>query len=204
MHVLWIGRRFDGTRPAQQIQSSHNQNSSMPTTYKRQRARQILTQSGGSDDKEEGPSNWVDSQEKSQDTQDEDFQTQGFEYHESDSEQLWEVEEIMEESKGRFLVKWAGTDDRGNPWDNSWVPREDVTDDLVAEWREKKAKEKEKKRKEKAASRRRTVTKSKCSLNLSSQAALLIYCFSAIYWSYFSRILRRRNNLWEHWRTHAP
>ena len=138
------------------------------TTYKRRRARQILSQSTGvDDDKEEGSSNRVDGQEQTQDTQDEDFQTQGFVYHESDSEQLWEVEEILEEKRGRFLVKWAGADDNGKPWDSSWVPREDVTDDLVEEWRVKKAKEKkekERKRKGKAAAKRRTDATCACSI----------------------------------------
>ncbi|EJD03248.1 uncharacterized protein FOMMEDRAFT_156633 [Fomitiporia mediterranea MF3/22] len=70
---------------------------------------------------------------------DEDFATQGFEPHESDSEQLYDVVEIKGEKRGMYLVQWAGVDENGKPWDDSWVPRQDVTDDLVEAWKRKKA-----------------------------------------------------------------
>ena len=89
---------------------------------------------------------------------DSEFETQGFEPHEDDSDQLWDVETILEEkNNGRYLlVKWLGTDERGKPWENSWVPREDVTDDLVQEWKKKKkAKRAERSRKKKEQRQRK-------------------------------------------------
>lgn len=69
------------------------------------------------------------------------FETQGFEPREDDSDQLWDVETILNEKNGGryFLVRWLGTDENGKRWEDSWVPREDVTDDLVQEWKKKKA-----------------------------------------------------------------
>jgi len=71
--------------------------------------------------------------------------------HTDDEESLWEVLEILKESKGRYLVKWGGIDPKTNkPWPDSWVPKEDCTDTLIAEWKFKKAKmEQQKKRKRK-------------------------------------------------------
>ncbi|KAI0049327.1 hypothetical protein FA95DRAFT_891089 [Auriscalpium vulgare] len=62
-----------------------------------------------------------------------------FEPGSSDGEQLWEAIEIVKEDPKRgFLVRWAGNDpNTGKPWPNSWSLREDCTDDLVQEWREK-------------------------------------------------------------------
>ena len=120
----------------------------MKKTYKRQRARQILSQSQSNNESDDDNA----SEEQRDDSQD--YATQGFIVHESDSEQLWQVEEIMDERNGRFLVKWAGTDENEKPWESSWVPREDVTDDLVTEWRERRAREKREKQKEKNKKRR--------------------------------------------------
>lgn len=84
-----------------------------------------------------------------------DFSTQGFVAHESDQEQLWNVVEIRGERKGMYLIQWEGADENGNPWEDSWVPREDVTDDLVEVWKEKKRTEKKDKAKKKAEKRER-------------------------------------------------
>lgn len=72
-----------------------------------------------------------------------------FEQHSEDD--LYDVVEILNEKpNGLYLVRWAGTDPNGKPWDDSWVPRKDITDDLVLEWRRKKSqKDKEKKLKRK-------------------------------------------------------
>ncbi|KAL5484991.1 hypothetical protein ACEPAI_7633 [Sanghuangporus weigelae] len=79
---------------------------------------------------------------------DSEFQTQGFEPRESDAEQLWDVIAIRAERNGKYLIQWAGADENGNPWPDSWVPREDVTDDLVEAWKkEKAARERERGRK---------------------------------------------------------
>ncbi|KAH8110935.1 hypothetical protein DFH11DRAFT_1729911 [Phellopilus nigrolimitatus] len=86
------------------------------------------------------------------DVDDTEFETQGFETQDGDSDQLWDVLEILAENKKNrtFLLKWGGADEDGNPWPDSWVPREDVTDDLVAEWKAKQAaKRKENARKKK-------------------------------------------------------
>ncbi|THG98956.1 hypothetical protein EW145_g7343 [Phellinidium pouzarii] len=83
------------------------------------------------------------------DNVDDDFETQGFETNGDDADDLWDVVEILAEKCHRFLIKWAGADSDGNPWPDSWVPREDVTDDLVSEWKAKKSAKKKKGRKRK-------------------------------------------------------
>ncbi|KAF5387428.1 hypothetical protein D9757_007819 [Collybiopsis confluens] len=53
-----------------------------------------------------------------------------------DEDDLWEVEAIIGERKGAFQVKWAGTDPMtGKGWENSWVSKGNVTDDVVQIWR---------------------------------------------------------------------
>jgi len=55
---------------------------------------------------------------------------------EGDEETLWKVIEIIDERKKDYLVKWEGIDpDKNKPWDPSWVPKHDCTDDLVASWK---------------------------------------------------------------------
>jgi hypothetical protein len=62
---------------------------------------------------------------------------------EDDSQNLWEVIAIVDEKRGRFKVQWAGTDPQTKePWPNSWVGKNDVTSDLVKEWKEKRASKK--------------------------------------------------------------
>ncbi|CAK5274131.1 unnamed protein product [Mycena citricolor] len=73
-----------------------------------------------------------------------------FSPHSSDDEKLYEVIEILKESKSKYLVKWAGVDSRGKPWPDDWVPKQDVTNQLVSTWKKKKALLREKKA-EKAA-----------------------------------------------------
>ncbi|KAF8900722.1 hypothetical protein CPB84DRAFT_1621508, partial [Gymnopilus junonius] len=49
---------------------------------------------------------------------------------------LWEVIEILEEKKGKYRVQWAGEDPNTmKPWPPQWVPKQDVTDDLVVDWK---------------------------------------------------------------------
>ncbi|TFK50502.1 hypothetical protein OE88DRAFT_263559 [Heliocybe sulcata] len=75
-------------------------------------------------------------------TQISDFETQ-FVPQENDDEELWEVIEITGEQGNRYCVKWAGLDPAtGKPWAQSWVPKHDCTDDLVEEWKRKKARKK--------------------------------------------------------------
>lgn len=70
-----------------------------------------------------------------------------------DEEVMWEVEEITAEKGQQYKVKWAGVDpDTKKPWPQSWVSKEDCTDELVMEWKvkqaeQRKAKEKAKRRK---------------------------------------------------------
>ncbi|KAK2467658.1 hypothetical protein APHAL10511_000513 [Amanita phalloides] len=62
-----------------------------------------------------------------------------FQPREDDDETLWEVIAIIGEKKGYYRVKWAGLDDAGKPWAPSWVPKGDVTADLVKQWKIQKA-----------------------------------------------------------------
>ncbi|KIY48474.1 hypothetical protein FISHEDRAFT_73670 [Fistulina hepatica ATCC 64428] len=58
----------------------------------------------------------------------------------SDGEgQLWEVVKITAEKGKKYKVQWAGADEHGKPWPESWVHKHDCTPDLVAAWKEKKA-----------------------------------------------------------------
>ncbi|KAJ7312957.1 hypothetical protein DFH08DRAFT_435378 [Mycena albidolilacea] len=74
-----------------------------------------------------------------------------FSSHESDEDHLWDAIEILKERKHHYLVKWAGVDEHGKPWPDSWANKRDCTDDMVQEWKRKKAqkalKKKETKRK---------------------------------------------------------
>lgn len=60
---------------------------------------------------------------------------------------VWPVEKILGEKKGRYLIKWKGEDQDGKPWESSWVSKRDVTDDLIEEWRNKKPSKKGRKSK---------------------------------------------------------
>lgn len=64
------------------------------------------------------------------------FSSQGKEY--------WKVIKITGERAKTYQIEWAGTDpDTGKPWPLDWVPKEDVTPDLVDAWEEKKEKREE-------------------------------------------------------------
>ena len=57
---------------------------------------------------------------------------------------LWAVIEITAEYANRYKVKWAGVDPlTGKPWAQSWVAKNDCTQDLVTGWEMKKLKCKE-------------------------------------------------------------
>ena len=58
-----------------------------------------------------------------------------------ENDELWAVERILAESGQRYLIKWAGVDGNGKEWENSWVPKHDVTNDLIQEWKASKRKE---------------------------------------------------------------
>lgn len=64
-----------------------------------------------------------------------------------DEATLWLVETILAEKGGRYLIRWAGLDENGKPWPDSWVPKYDVTDDCIQEWKAKKAKQQRRKSK---------------------------------------------------------
>jgi hypothetical protein len=64
----------------------------------------------------------------------------GFIPRQNDEAELWEVEEITDEDRLRFKVQWAGLDPvTGLQWEQSWVKKNDCTNDLVMTWRAKQA-----------------------------------------------------------------
>ena len=57
----------------------------------------------------------------------------------SDTAEQFEVERLVAHRQclnGReFLVKWAGTDPSGNPYDDSWIVEDWIPDHLIAVYR---------------------------------------------------------------------
>jgi hypothetical protein len=73
------------------------------------------------------------------------FETQ-FRPTEEDSQNMYDAEEILDEKilkrGGQFLVKWQGIDPMtGEDWEPTWEPKDNVTDDLIREWKIRKAKD---------------------------------------------------------------
>ncbi|KLO18284.1 hypothetical protein SCHPADRAFT_886363 [Schizopora paradoxa] len=66
---------------------------------------------------------------------------------EEGDEDVWPVEKILGEKNGQYLIKWKGLDPKGKPWENSWVSKRDVTDDLIEEWNNEKSSKKRRKSK---------------------------------------------------------
>ena len=55
-----------------------------------------------------------------------------------DDVNLWDAVEIVAELGNQFKIKWDGINpDTGQTWEDSWVLKHDVTNDLVSAWREK-------------------------------------------------------------------
>lgn len=48
----------------------------------------------------------------------------------------------MAENESKYLIKWAGTDEKGDPWPPTWEPKQNPTPDLIADWEAKKTKDK--------------------------------------------------------------
>ncbi len=64
-----------------------------------------------------------------------------------DDKDTWPAEEILREKNGLYLIKWKGEDPQGNPWEDSWVKKRDVTDDLIQEWNKNNPRKKKRKAK---------------------------------------------------------
>ena len=93
-----------------------------------------------------------------------------FEPREDDNETLWEVIAIIDERRGSYRVKWAGNDPKTKKsWPPSWVPKGDVTDDLVEKW---KLEKKWKKAEAEAKKGKKCVLPS-CLINMLASARLL-------------------------------
>ena len=96
---------------------------------------------------------------KQKQTSDDEVELSGYETQfipqSDDDEKLWSVEEILQEKGNRYLLKWAGVDDNGKPWPNSWVPKHDVTNDLIVQWKELKKQRKQDKESKKKSRRDR-------------------------------------------------
>lgn len=57
----------------------------------------------------------------------------------SQGKEYWTVIKITGERSKTYQVEWAGVDpETGRPWPLDWVPKEDVTQDLVYTWKEEK------------------------------------------------------------------
>lgn len=66
----------------------------------------------------------------------------------SQGKEYWKVIRITAERKREYQVEWAGEDpETGEPWPLDWVPKGDVTEDLVEAW-EEGAEERERERRE--------------------------------------------------------
>jgi len=57
---------------------------------------------------------------------------------------MWDAEEILDEKVlkrgGLFLVRWQGIDPMtGEDWEPTWEPKDNVTDDLIKNWKALKA-----------------------------------------------------------------
>jgi len=70
------------------------------------------------------------------------FETQ-FKPQDDDSDNMFRAEEILDEKMlkrgGQYLVKWAGIDPMtGEDWEPSWEPKQNVTDDLIKDWKSRK------------------------------------------------------------------
>lgn len=60
----------------------------------------------------------------------------------SDDVDLWEVKRVLDERDGLVKVDWAGVDPRTmKRYRPTWVKRRDVTDDVVLDFRAKKARQ---------------------------------------------------------------
>ena len=59
-----------------------------------------------------------------------------------DEEQLYSITRIVKERTHQYLVEWEGVDENGKPWENTWVPKCDVTEDAKKQWREEERKRK--------------------------------------------------------------
>lgn len=58
-----------------------------------------------------------------------------------DDENMWDIDGIVEEDRGKYKVKWAGENPAtGKGWRDSWVKKSEVTPDVAEIWKEEKAK----------------------------------------------------------------
>ena len=61
--------------------------------------------------------------------------------------ELWEILEILEETKDQYLVAWAGNGPDGKPWEPGWTDKPlKHAPEILAAWEAKKAKAKAKKK----------------------------------------------------------
>ena len=62
--------------------------------------------------------------------------------------ELWEILEILEETKNQYFVAWAGNDPDGKPWEPGWTDKPlNHAPEILAAWEAKKAKLKAKAKK---------------------------------------------------------
>lgn len=86
-----------------------------------------------------------------------------FSAHSSDSaSNFWDVKRVLKEWNGKYLVEWAGVDEYGKPYPQSWIPKEDCTDALIEDW---KATKPQKKGKQRAKSNETSSSRKFCLIN---------------------------------------
>jgi len=63
-----------------------------------------------------------DEQEEEEEKDDDDDSE--LEIAEADSQGFWKALEILDETSTQYRIKWAGTNEKGKPWEPTWVSRQ--------------------------------------------------------------------------------
>ncbi|GAA6012918.1 hypothetical protein JCM11491_006226 [Sporobolomyces phaffii] len=102
-------------------------------------------------------------EEDDDDDDDEEAEDDAVGVAEADSQGYWEALEIIDETAKQYFIRWAGTDEQGQPWPPSWEPKGNANAKLIEAWKkhgkkklkEKRAAEKEAKKAKKQAGKQK-------------------------------------------------